>query len=216
MRQKYHDIIRNIPHPPIWWFEGIPRYEAFSPAIIGTFEIALVHTECRSCRTRYDIAIKPQPPLYHSLRNILAYTNALEVGDPPFACDELGAQCNMGYAMSSLEFKILEFWCRSDVRSEWQRISHLEQPLVDANWDGENANILPDPIFLRIANSDRNAEWRNARQQGQFSQMIEILREFGCERPIEVANMLDLDRREKSLMRELRELHQIRLRGSVS
>jgi hypothetical protein len=203
MHLKYHDILRHASGRPLWWLDGVPRYEPFSPDVAGTFEIALVQTACQGCGTRYDVSVRPRPPLFHKLRNVLAYTNSLEVGDPPFACHELGAtQCSAGYCTSSLEIKILEFWWRTGIRAEWQRDKRLERLLVDANGNGTGETEPPQPVFLRIHNSEKRDEWRQARERGDFSAMTKLLAEFGCERPADVANMVDLDRREQASMRE--------------
>ena len=204
MHLKYHDILRHVPHGPLWWLNGVPRYEPFSPDVAGTFEIALVHTECRECGTRYDVAVQPRPPLFHSLRTILAYRNHLDVGDPPFACEELGtAQCLAGYCMTSVEIEILEFWYRADISAKWQRDASLERLLADASPTAGRESAPPEPVYLRIHNSERKDEWHQARERGDFPAMVEFLAAFGCERPADVANMIDLDQREQSFRREI-------------
>lgn len=203
MHLKYHDILRRACGRPLWWLDGVPRYEPFSPDVAGTIEIALVQIICQSCGTRYDVAIRPTPPFYHELRDVLAYTNSLEVGDPPFACHELGAtECSAGYCTSSLAIKVLEFWWRTGPVAEWQRDQSLERMLADAHGNGIAEKVPPQPVFLRINNSDKENEWREARERGDFPTMTRLLAEFGCERPADVANMLDLDRRLKKFKKE--------------
>lgn len=213
MQRKYHDIIRNVSHHPLWWFEGIPRYGPFSPDIVGTFEAALVHTECRECGTRYDVAVCTQPPFYHPLRYVLAYTNSLNVGDPPFACQEFGATCGPGFSMSSVEIRILEFWTRDKIQQDWQRVPSLERPLVDARHDIADPNFTFKPVFLRIYNSEKSDEWRHARDSGDFSEMVRLLKAFDCEHPIEVAHMIDLERRQKLFQLELSKLRDARFKA---
>ena len=212
MHAPYHDILRKVPQRPVWWLGGVPRYEPFSPDSAGIFEIALVHTECQACRTRYDVAVTARPPLFHSLRTVLAYDNSLEIGDPPFACNELGApQCGAGYCMSSLEIRILEFWCRTTILSEWRRDPDLERPLAD--WDGDEAgrrNSIQS-VIARIYESERSVEWHRVNGEGDFAAIVHILKDFGCERPEEVANMLDLDRRERQFRGEVSALTTERL-----
>jgi hypothetical protein len=151
------------------------------------------------------------PPLFHKLRDLLSYTNSLGIGDPPFACRELGANCGPGYCMSSLEIRILEFWYRTTVGSKWQREPRFEQMLADAIWNEASENTPPEPIFLRIHNSEKKDEWRRARERGDFEAMVRLLTEFGCERPADVANMVDLDFRDELARRDRWALTEARL-----
>lgn len=207
MHQKYHDILRYADRPPLWWDRGVPRFEPFDPEIVASYEVALVHTQCQDCLTRYDVAVRPSFPLFHSLRDTIAFTNSLEIGDPPFACVELGAKmCAAGYSMNSLEIEILEFWHRSDLRAPWQRDKTLEKPLIDF----EGNAPYEHPVHLRIYESDKREDWMNARKMGDLATMEKILIEVGCSRPVDVANMVDLDRRYKEFERELRDLRDSR------
>ncbi len=212
MHLQYHDILRRVPQRPLRWLDGVPRYEPFTPDIVGSVEVALVHTECQSCGTRYDVAVRPRPPLFHSLRTVLAFSNSLEIGDPPFACLELGAtRCSAGYCMSSLEMRILEFWCRADVQSGWRRDSDFERPLADAGLGVAGEDDSPRSIMTRIYSSERQDEWRRVCSRGDFPAMVDLLTAFGCERPDQVANMLDRDRRERLFWQELSALREERL-----
>jgi len=214
MHIKYHDIIRKIRQRPLWWLDGVPRYEPFSPEPLGVSEIALVHTECQDCGLRYDVAIGRRPPHYQSLRNILAYENRLDVGDPPFACQELGSKtCGAGYCMSSLEIRILEFWesTTEGIRQTWKRNSEMERNLADAGYYKPCQNSPPEPVFLRLHDSEERDGWQRARQEGNFLEMVRLLEEVGCERPAEVANMLDLERRADLFRKEFWALSEERL-----
>jgi hypothetical protein len=97
--------------------------------------------------------------------------------------------------MSSLEISVLEFWYRDDVLLPWQRDPRLERPLVDGPNDTNGASPPLKPVFLRIYDSHKENERRAARAQGDYPTMVALLAQFGCERPSEVANMIDLDRR---------------------
>jgi hypothetical protein len=194
MHFRYDDIIAQISGRPTWWFNGVPRYSAFDPAMVGSFEIALVHTECRECRTRYDVAIGSQPPSFASLRDVISFENRLNVGDPPFACAEMGARCSGGYCMTSLEMRVLEFWTKDGrISNAWRRDTDWERPLIHANWDSDAQD--DEGVWGRILDSDRIDEWSQARRDGDFATMVAILKEFDCERPLEVAHMIDLERR---------------------
>ena len=201
MHFRYDDIIAQITGRPLWWFNGVPRYGAFDPAMVGSFEIALVHTECRECRTRYDVAIGSQPPSFASLRDVISFENRLNVGDPPFACVEMGARCHGGYCMTSLEIRVLEFWTKDGrISNAWRRDADWERPLIHANWDSDAQD--DEGVWGRILDSDRIDEWSQARRDGDFATMVAILKEFDCERPLEVAHMIDVERRYQLLRDE--------------
>jgi hypothetical protein len=202
MLPNYADIVGRVPARPIWWLRGVPRYVPFRPEMVGGSEVALIHTECQKCRMRYDVAAVPQGPSYSSLRTLIAFENAVDVGDPPFACHVLGAQCPAGYSMTSLEMAVLEFWHwerHEKAVPTWRRDSSMERPLADANLDSGGP---PDNgTWGRIRASARHSEWQDARKRGDFEAMVAILEAFGCERAVEVANMQDIDRR-YALLRE--------------
>jgi hypothetical protein len=113
--------------------------------------------------------------------------------------------------MSSLEMHVLEFWCRTDILSEWRRDSELERPLANANWDATGEDESPHSVIARIYSSERQDEWRRAYGEGNFPAMVDFLTAFGCERPDHVANMLDLSRRERLFREELSAVREERL-----
>jgi hypothetical protein len=212
MHLRYDDILNRVSHRPLWWLDGVPRYDPFSPCGVGGFEVALVHTECQDCRTRYEVAVRPRQPLFWSLRDMVAYMNSLDVGDPPNACRSLGSSnCSAGYCMSSLEISILEFWHRSSLMQNWQRDCCMERPLVDTHYHGVFETESAKPVFLRIYESDRNNEWRQAQEEGNFPLMVDILTAFDCERPKSVAHMLDLERRDRLVRNDIAAVRKHRL-----
>ena len=102
--------------------------------------------------------------------------------------------------MSALQIAVIEFWSKEGQPfPKWVRHPEWERPLADADVIGEDA---PQPIWRRIANSERDGAWETARRSGDFSTMVAILAEFGCERPKEVAHSLDVERRRKLRLRE--------------
>lgn len=199
---EYNDIRSRISDPPSWWLHGIPRYDPFHPADVDIYgnEVALVHTECQSCRTRYDVAVKPRP-YGGDLRSSIAWANDLDVGDPPNACPDKD-RCG-GESMNSEQIAVLQFWQRYDILAGWRREPSWERALVDGPWD----TVGKMSGQVRIKAAGRDEEWFKARREGDFEAMTAILVEVGCERPREVANMLDLDRRKQAFDMESYALH---------
>ena len=110
--------------------------------------------------------------------------------------------------MRSLEIAVLEFWRKNNWA--WERNSAFEIPLADSDWCHGNRDVAP--MHLRISNSDQGREWYKARKEGDFETMVRILTSFGCERAIEVAHMVDVQRRQEELAAEVRALCKERLR----
>ena len=202
----------RIKEPPVWWLYGVPRYEPFKPQAMGVYdyEVALVHTECQSCGTRYDVGVRAGGR-GRTIRNVIAYENQLDVGDPPNACSLLGRDCWAGASMNSLQMSVLEYWVREGRPiPEWRRDSDMERPLVDANWHGASAEDAEMPVFLKIQKSPWKGDWIQARDAGDLDAMTNLLAAFGCERPKEVAHMLDLERRQQAFSNQVIELDKAR------
>ena len=113
MYPDYDDILEVASKPPLWWDKGVPRFRTFTPHdVYPATQVALVHTKCQDCRTRYDIAVT-SAFLGNNLRDLLAFYRELGVGDPPNACGyppiPRTLNCT-GRVMNSLEIEILEFW----------------------------------------------------------------------------------------------------------
>lgn len=200
---EYDDILTRVSDQPVWWLNGLPRYDPFRPDDVGVYsrEVALVQTECQDCRTRYDVAVEPRR-YFADLRTLVAYTTALDVGDPPNARHAGISRCT-GSTMNSLEIRILEYWRKDDVVRGWKRDPGLECLLVDAEYDNTGGSALQKPVFLRIHDSDLRDEWIEIRRVGDFAAMVRMLRRFGCDRAIEVAHMLDCQRREEAFRVEM-------------
>jgi hypothetical protein len=212
MQTEYNDILKRIAAPPLGWLDGVPRYDTFHPREVEVYahEVALVHVECQECSRRYDVAVRRGP--FGSLRDNIAYENELPVGDPPRACPEQLSMSHAGATMSALQISVLEFWSREGHPiPRWQRDHSMERPLADAihNQTGE---IIPDrPVFLRIHESMRKDDWMRANEDGNFSKMVSILTQFECNRPVEVAQMLDYQRRNQIFLREIVALRKQRI-----
>src|SRR3546814_16429081 len=107
MLLRYDDIIDRVSDRALWWLDGVPRYCAFDPELVISSEVALVHTECRECRTRYDVAVCPRAPLFANVRDQVAFENQVNVGDPPVACHLRSEERRVGKE------------CVSTCRSRW-------------------------------------------------------------------------------------------------
>jgi hypothetical protein len=200
MHVQYHDILSRISDEPLWWLDGVPRFSPFKPddVCVHGIDTVLVHTECQGCRKRYDVAFRS---VY--MREKIAYMISLDLGDPPNAC------CRVGPTMSSIEVRILEYWRPLSYPNRgWERVPEWERQLVDANWIGESDQVKP--VFSRLYGSLHEGRWRQAERDGNFSVMVSMLKEVGCELPENVAHMLDAERRRNHLERTLLELGQAR------
>lgn len=187
---SYDDIISRIAKSPLWWMEGVPRYEPFSPqrAQIHAYEIALVHTECQSCRTRFDVCIGGRYGGHgQSLEDLLAVSATLHVSDPPnVSC------CPYGYSMTSLEIAILQFWRLTD--RSYVRIPELELLLDDADEGDRSRPRIPPPAVRLIMHAGLESELNAAITAGDRGAQLNLLRRVGCSRPEEVVNMWEKNR----------------------
>ncbi|SNS91462.1 hypothetical protein SAMN06295955_107150 [Sphingopyxis indica] len=214
MLLRYDDIIDRVSDRALWWLDGVPRYCAFDPELVISSEVALVHTECRECRTRYDVAVCPRAPLFANVRDQVAFENQVNVGDPPVACHLLGARCAGGATMTSLQVRILEYWVqdRGTIPHIWRREPSMERPLAHANW--ASGGDEDQGVWGQILDSDRIEEWTRARQSGDIAAMCGVLQAFDCERPAKVAHILDVERRYRLFKDEISALSIERFGGN--
>ncbi len=125
MYRSYRDIIDAAGKTPLWWVDGVPRFEPFSPALAINYgsEVALVHCRCQCCGFRYDIA-KCGGGEPDSLREYHALYCDLQIGDPPNFC------CSPGHASGVNEIEILQFWYMPNY-VEWVRDQGMELQCYD-------------------------------------------------------------------------------------
>lgn len=124
MHAGYEDILARINEAPKWWdSNGVPRFDDFHPSLcpdIYTDHTGLFLIQCEGCHKRFlvemhasvfDDALRHPPSKWH-------------YGDPPRhdGC--------AGETMNCREIGILEFWSRTPVDREWERIEKFEG-LVD-------------------------------------------------------------------------------------
>lgn len=133
---SYNDILNRIADPPLWWLDGVPRYQPFKPFETSVYagEALLIEAECQHCGKPFTLGL--HSPLHHGeFRSALERTNDLPpIGDPPnHDCD------GSGNSMNALPMRITEFWEKVNVatnpkhwRGEWQRVSTFEITLPDS------------------------------------------------------------------------------------
>jgi hypothetical protein len=123
----YSDIWKRISIPPLWWFNGVPRYETFHPKWLTGSEAALVHSQCSTCGTDFMIGLcSPYPP-HVSLSKEIERFDTLWLSDPPLVfC------CQGGHATSSTAVTVIEFWRRftGEEPLQWYRVPEFEKELA--------------------------------------------------------------------------------------
>lgn len=130
MLPSYSDIRALTDAEPIWFGgNGVPRYEPFSPSLLGVYDTiaVLAEIECQSCA---KLLLVGEGSPRHCVRsehgNVTLVEKSLETlardfvfGDPPrHYCS--GA----GETMSCIERHIVEAWERVD--DEWVRRQEYE------------------------------------------------------------------------------------------
>jgi hypothetical protein len=149
MHIDYSDIWSRIPTPPLWWFQGVPRYEPFDPEWMDGSEAALVHSKCQVCGTDFMVGICSRYANHPSLSEEIQKHNTLWLSNPPKVfC------CQGGHATSSLAIEVLEFWRRGtggDYKSwsTWSRVPEFENKLSD--WYPEiTLKPLPNELLSKV------------------------------------------------------------------
>ena len=181
---RYDDITSRIADRPLWWIEGVPRYEPFTPhaAEIFSNEIALVHTECQFCRLRFDVCVqRSKGGGRRSFEDYLAVFGTLDVGDPP----NVGC-CSTGYSMTSLEIAILQLWQRSGV--SWVRVPEHELLLDDAEHAEAGQRTAPAPAVRLLNHAGLRDQFDSARKAGNRNLQLALLKQAGCSRAEGVMN----------------------------
>ena len=126
MQVRYDDILKRIPEAPLWWLDGVPRYDPFNRNLMpSNREIALVRSACSMCGTIFDVGVyRPRDSHFPSLRAEMEHYGEILLGDPPAVfC------CPSGYATTSSALEVLEFWERDG--TNWRRVPELECKLSE-------------------------------------------------------------------------------------
>lgn len=143
MKNDYRDIL-DVAGPPVWWdHDGVPRYVAFAPELLGVYQrfAILARIECQSCRLRmsvgcgYDrsvIAPSMTDPGRYEVRTLTlaGLAEGFAYGDPPHH-----GGCG-GESMQSVGVYIEQAWERS-LRPglSWSRNTDLERVDIRPDWD---------------------------------------------------------------------------------
>jgi hypothetical protein len=130
MQPDYSDILDRIPEPPLWWFNGVPRYKSFSPndLSIGPQEAALALVRCQVCRTEFTIGVEPNRFFDGSMLDQIV-SDDFNYDDPPRHPSPDGSRC-AGETMGSVPIKLLEAWRWDRNSFDWDRQPQFEGPLA--------------------------------------------------------------------------------------
>lgn len=142
MLRDYEDIVDRLG-PPLWWDDnGVPRYAAFHPEMLGVYDefAALIEIDCQGCDKRMLVATRwsktdavffgakfreaPDLPTAKRGGDFGSY------GDPPSHVANIG-RC-VGSTMSSGALRVVEFWERDRRSMEWRRL-----PAHEVTFDSE-------------------------------------------------------------------------------
>jgi hypothetical protein len=133
MLPDYRDITSRIPDPPIWYDEhGVPRYDQFSPRMLGVYDshAALYEIACQACDRRILVGVGRTGHEYiQTDTDIVLRHNSLDellqgsqFADPP------RHDC-VGDTMICNDIRIVEAWTKEDLK--WVRHPELEISLQD-------------------------------------------------------------------------------------
>jgi len=195
---EYDDIVSRIPGKPLWWLNGVPRYEPFKPDDVGVYakEAALVRTACQVCAVVFDIGFAgPSPDYPFGMRPYLAMHGALWIGDPP---NNFHRKDNCtGRFSGSTEVAIIEFWRRPDY--EWVRDPEMERPLPN----GYAVHGLND----LLGRAGLDARYSEAVEAGDDIALLTILRRVDCDCPWDVIRTTKARRLRERFEAEMRQLN---------
>ena len=134
MYPKYEDILalakRANAGEPTWWDEnGVPRYAAFHPELLGVYDryAVLAEVTCASCGRVMPVALgRPKleigPNATLARIDLASLVNLVEAwGDPPRHDLRPGERC-AGETMSAGRVQVLQAWEQGD-DFEWHRVA---------------------------------------------------------------------------------------------
>jgi hypothetical protein len=125
MYVSYDDILKRIPEPPLWWSDGVPRYEPFEPKMTDVYagEALLIEAKCQHCSRSFVLGI-------HSVINGPGYRREIEEANDIHLDDPPSHDCDgPGNSMSSVPVRVLEFW-ENLGGQDWRRVPELERLLA--------------------------------------------------------------------------------------
>jgi hypothetical protein len=132
VQPDYSDILSRIAEPPLWWFNGVPRYEPFAPRnlSVGPEENALVLVACQGCDRQFVVGIEPNAWTGGSMLKTLA-NGDFNVGDPPRHLSPDGLRC-AGETMGTVPLAVLQAWRWEIDGLEFVRQPQFEGPLSES------------------------------------------------------------------------------------
>lgn len=132
MLRSYEDITKRLG-APLWWDDnGVPRYDAFDPDLLGVYDrlALLLLIECQACEREFHVAIALDGLAVHC-SNLLSENGALnrkaaaEVGVYAFHYGDPPPHDCIGDTMNSTMKKVEEAWCK-EAAVDWVRVPELE------------------------------------------------------------------------------------------
>ena len=135
MHPDYSDILGRIAETPQWWFNGVPRYEPFSPydLSVGPQEVGLALVRCQDCGTAFKIGIEPNLFASGSMFDQIT-SDVFNYDDPPRHAAPGGSRC-AGETMGATPIKLIEAWRWNRDSFEWERQPQLEVALDSLDQD---------------------------------------------------------------------------------
>lgn len=135
MLRSYADITRRLGDP-LWWDDnGAPRYDPFTPEMLGVYDnyVAYMEIACQACGKLFRVGVglgsvdwsrragwtAPDFPQQDTC-------GSFYYGDPPSHIDaRYGDRC-AGETMGSVYRRTLEFWRCDNQMAEWTRDAFYE------------------------------------------------------------------------------------------
>ncbi|MBC9035127.1 hypothetical protein IAG41_22285 [Sphingomonas sp. JC676] len=130
MHPDYSDFLDRIPEAPQWWFNGVPRYNPFSPLDLSVRprEVGLALVRCQDCGTEFSIGIEPTLFAEGSMFDQIALDH-FNYDDPPRHASPDGSRC-AGETMGATPICLLEAWQWESEAMDFVRQPQLEGPIV--------------------------------------------------------------------------------------
>lgn len=126
MHIDYTDITSRVSEPPLWWLNGVPRYDRFWPGMTGGNEAVLVEAKCQHCGKPFVIGRSTWTSSGDALRREIVETRTINLGDPPWHCCP-----GPGDTMTTVPLEVFEFWMKVPGTADYERVPELEIVIDD-------------------------------------------------------------------------------------
>ena len=129
MQTDYSDILDRIPDPPLWWFNGVPRYKPFSPndLSVGPSEAALALVRCQDCAKEFTIGVGPSLFTEDSMLDQIL-SDDFSYDDPPRHASPDGSRC-AGETNGAIPINLIQAWRWDQNSFRWHRLPQFEGSL---------------------------------------------------------------------------------------